>query len=426
MVAAWMIYAVIIALLGGAVATLVEQALRVWRLPARGVWSSAIIASVLWPLIAVFGTSIGQKPLLLPPVVTGVARPTWDQLWSVANGVVHAQGGRLDVLLLALWGGASLLVLTTIVRSLANVRRIREDASELTIDGHTVLLSNHHGPAVTGLAPSTIVIPRWVLALDPSLRELILLHEREHAEGGDPWLIALGVVAMVVMPWNLGLWWQVRRLRLALEVDCDHRVLRRRPDVRQYGSLLIAVTQRATRSLVPLSTTLVERQSQLERRLTAMTTGRPPRPLLTSLVFAGLAAIVAAVACEAPLPTAQIQKPDAVVAATPARPLDMSANQTYFEFQVEKPVVQAPGSAGPRYPDLLRAAKIEGEVLAQFVVNEDGTVMPGSLKILKTTHDLFSASVKAAMPNMRFVAAEVGDRKVKQLVQQPFTFQLAR
>ena len=32
-------------------------------------------------------------------------------------------------------------------------------------------------------------------------------------------------MAVVLMPWNLPLWWQWRRLRFAIEVDCDARVL---------------------------------------------------------------------------------------------------------------------------------------------------------------------------------------------------------
>jgi protein TonB len=100
--------------------------------------------------------------------------------------------------------------------------------------------------------------------------------------------------------------------------------------------------------------------------------------------------------------------------------------QTYFEFQVEKPVVQAPGSTGPRYPDILRSAGVEGEVLAQFTVDTTGRYEKGTLKILKSTHELFAQAVQNALPNMKFIPAEVGGRKVKQLVQQPFTFQIAK
>ena len=104
----------------------------------------------------------------------------------------------------------------------------------------------------------------------------------------------------------------------------------------------------------------------------------------------------------------------------------VQSDQPYFEFQVEKPVVPAPGSISPRYPDMLRQAGVEGEVLAQFVVDTTGKAEAGSLKILKSSHDMFVQSVKNALPQMKFIPAEVGGRKVKQLVQQPFTFSISK
>jgi protein TonB len=101
-------------------------------------------------------------------------------------------------------------------------------------------------------------------------------------------------------------------------------------------------------------------------------------------------------------------------------------DQPYFEFQVEKPVQQIPGSGTPRYPDALRSSGVEGEVQAQFVVNEDGKAESSTFKVLKATNELFSAAVRAALPQMRFYAAEVGGHKVKQLVQQSFQFKLDR
>ncbi|HET9466431.1 MAG TPA: energy transducer TonB [Gemmatimonadales bacterium] len=102
------------------------------------------------------------------------------------------------------------------------------------------------------------------------------------------------------------------------------------------------------------------------------------------------------------------------------------ADQTYFEFQVEKQVAPAPGNAGPRYPDMLRSANVEGEVLVQFVVDTSGRVERNSVKVLKSSHDLFTTAVRQALNGMRFYPAEIGGRKVKQLVQQPFNFTLTR
>ena len=101
-------------------------------------------------------------------------------------------------------------------------------------------------------------------------------------------------------------------------------------------------------------------------------------------------------------------------------------DQPYFEFQVEKPVVPAPGNAGPRYPEILKSANVEGEVLAQFVVDTTGRVEMGTFKVLKSSHDLFTQAVKTSLQNAKYLAAEVGGKKVKQLVQQPFQFQLTK
>jgi protein TonB len=100
------------------------------------------------------------------------------------------------------------------------------------------------------------------------------------------------------------------------------------------------------------------------------------------------------------------------------------ADQTYFEFQVEKQVAQQ--NVTLRYPDMLRSANVEGEVLAQFVVDTTGRVEPNSIKILKSSHDLFTNAVQQALRTARYYPAEIGGRKVKQLVQQPFNFTLTR
>jgi protein TonB len=104
----------------------------------------------------------------------------------------------------------------------------------------------------------------------------------------------------------------------------------------------------------------------------------------------------------------------------------INQDQPFFDFQVEKPVAPIPGSGSPRYPEILLSAGVEGQVLAQFVVDTLGRVESGSFKVLRSDHDLFTASVRSALPAMRFLPAEVGGRKVKQLVQQPFVFNRQR
>jgi protein TonB len=102
------------------------------------------------------------------------------------------------------------------------------------------------------------------------------------------------------------------------------------------------------------------------------------------------------------------------------------ANRTWLESEVEKPVMAAPGSPTPRYPDLLKLSGVEGGVIVSFVVDTAGRADVRSLTILKSTHELFAAAVRAALPGMRFIPAEAGGKKVRQLVLLPFSFTIIK
>lgn len=101
-------------------------------------------------------------------------------------------------------------------------------------------------------------------------------------------------------------------------------------------------------------------------------------------------------------------------------------NQTYFEFQVEKPAEMIQDGTKPRYPSVLESSGISGEVQAQFVVKSDGKADMDTFKILKSTNELFSQSVKNVLPRMKFSPAMIGGKPVNQLVQQSFQFAVPR
>lgn len=104
----------------------------------------------------------------------------------------------------------------------------------------------------------------------------------------------------------------------------------------------------------------------------------------------------------------------------------VNQDQPYFEFQVEKPVLAREGNPQPRYPSMLESARVEGEVLVQFVVDTSGHAEMNSFKVLKSSNDLFTSAVKRVLPEMKFYPAEVGGHKVRQLVQMPFGFKVPR
>ena len=101
-------------------------------------------------------------------------------------------------------------------------------------------------------------------------------------------------------------------------------------------------------------------------------------------------------------------------------------NQTYFEFQVEKPAEMLSESPKPKYPTVLESSGIAGEVQAQFVVSTSGKADMDSFKVLKSTNELFTQAVKNVLPRMKFSPAQIGGKPVNQLVQQSFQFAVPR
>ena len=101
-----------------------------------------------------------------------------------------------------------------------------------------------------------------------------------------------------------------------------------------------------------------------------------------------------------------------------------NSDQPYFEFQVEKPALPREGNPNPKYPSMLESSRVEGTVLAQFVVDTTGRVDMSTFKVLKATNELFIDAVTRVLPKWKFYPAEAGGHKVKQLVRMPLAFKV--
>ncbi len=92
--------------------------------------------------------------------------------------------------------------------------------------------------------------------------------------------------------------------------------------------------------------------------------------------------------------------------------------------EVDFTVARDPASAAPSYPAELLARNVQGSVQAQYVVDTTGRAEPASLRIVRATHPLFVEAVRKALPDMRFSPATLAGKKVRQLVEQEFTFRI--
>jgi TonB family protein len=77
----------------------------------------------------------------------------------------------------------------------------------------------------------------------------------------------------------------------------------------------------------------------------------------------------------------------------------------------------------PRYPEMLRAQRMEGEVVVQFLVDETGRVDVSSMKTLRSPHDLFTSAVRNVLPKFRFEPARSATSKpIAEQVQYTIKF----
>jgi TonB family protein len=111
-------------------------------------------------------------------------------------------------------------------------------------------------------------------------------------------------------------------------------------------------------------------------------------------------------------------------AAAPPPTPDVDADEVMTVLQVDTAAARYEDSAAPPYPPSMLEKRIEGTVAVQYVVDTTGRADTTSFVVLSTSHTDFAKSVRATLPHMRFRPAIMNAVKVRQLVQQQFSFRI--
>ena len=348
MTLAWMLYALGVGALVAIAAVSAEWALKSAKQSVRFVWTAAIAMTLVFTLIA---------PLRAPKPQTEIALPAFSMVKTamfattqptLLEGIVASSRAALALIVLPVqtsmeWAKAAprvanvsagaFWVISTVVALIVLLtvytRSLRESLRwpRMNVLGRAVRVAPDVGPAVMGIAPPEIVIPRWVLKRNLAEQQLVLEHESEHVRAHDPLLLMFACVAVAVMPWNAAVWFMWSRLRLAVELDCDRRVLLRGAQKPAYGELLVALSSRRPWNS-PAMPAFSWGTSHLEKRLVAMT-ARPVRfSFARRVASVGMMAIALVAACNSEMPTAaQVQAMD--VSALAAR-VPLTDSTLYF------------------------------------------------------------------------------------------------
>ena len=325
MIAAWMMYGLVIGALLAAAALAIEYMCRLAARPTRWAWVGALGATVAFTALAPYLSMVrGSARAGLDGLPSIAVTPTAGQEVAPATGVLTmlAEARRMVVTplrhaLIAIghdvpapagvslgiaWLALTALLLTMIAVVYLRFRRTRGMWPVAEVHGFRVRIAPDAGPAVMGLVRPEIVVPRWLLARSDEEQRLTVVHEGEHVRAHDHVLLAVGCVAAALLPWHPAVWWMLSRLRLSIELDCDARVLRQGAPPRSYGTLLIELAGRCT-GLRVAAPALADSASHLERRLVAMKPQRHRFVRARSGVLAVFAGLAVVVACETQLPT---------------------------------------------------------------------------------------------------------------------------
>ena len=272
---AMMIYVLVVGVLLSIAALIAEYAARQRGGSRRWIWMATIVASIALPLIIPSVTI--QVPELIKPTnsprsivlrqATSVKMPA--AMLDLGMPQLDATPHRFDALFHGVWLGASLAMLAALILSGGLLYSRKRSWATGSLGNTPVFVAPDAGPAVVGLLRPRIVVPAWLLQESAARQQFVLAHEQSHLDARDPQMLTIALCLLLAMPWNLPLWWQLHRLRRAIEVDCDARVLRSGRDMAGYCETLIQVGQNQS-SHIGAVAAMSESGSFLEQRIKIM------------------------------------------------------------------------------------------------------------------------------------------------------------
>jgi TonB family protein len=465
---AWLVYC-------GAISAVLLTAALAWEYSARWSgrsarwgWATALAGSAAlpwllrlvperaWPEVMP-ALQVLPAPVLLDPI--GMA----DASAAAAAPVMSA--GEVGVLL---WAALSVLMVAWVGWAVVRIGMARRRWRAAELEGGRVFISADTGPAALGLRQGLVVVPAWVLELRDDVRSLLLAHEREHVRAGDPRLLFFGLVCVAAMPWNPLLWVQLLRLRNAIELDCDARVLARGVSPRAYGTLLLEVGRRRGSSPLVMAT-FAEPRVFLEERIRRIAHWPMQRSRSRAVAFAAVAValFIAALGARDPLRAGPAAEGVSLLplggSAEQAEPVPQDGQgNPFFELEplhaeaarasepelppvhlaavdtpprierapVFTPMTQRPQLRNPEdvqrillgaYPAALRDAGIGGTVVVWFFIDDEGRVQRTQISRPSGYPALDEAALQVASA-MEFAPAMNRDQRVAVWVEIPIVF----
>jgi len=289
-------------------------------------------------------------------------------------------------------------------------------AEELGMAGRPRLMVAESGtiPHAIGFFKALVAVPEDLQDDIPAMR-LVLLHELAHIRRGDTrW----GLIEQITLAL---LWFHplahrlVRDLQRGREMACDAEVLTARPaDARPYASILMRFADMDCRPELTLAIAMASHPKLLIERIQTMKSHRHPARFASIgaiLVFALMSTGIAlgrTSASQPPPPPPPVQPEPEVFIVVEKMPEPVGGMKAIFE--------------AIRYPKEARDAGVEGRVVVQFTVDEQGNVTEP--KVIRGIGSGCDEAAVAAITSVKFTPGMQRGRAVKVQFQLPIVFRL--
>jgi TonB family protein len=296
--------------------------------------------------------------------------------------------------------------------------KVAETAEQVGFPPERVLLTDSQVmPCVVGLRRATLVLPRRA-AEQLKLSELrsIFAHEAAHMRRWDVARTVLQRVAVLIFFFYPLLWLVLRQLNRSAELACDELVLDSEIPAETYAAAL-AKTLRLGLFPHHLPALGGGGSSFVSERLE-----RIRQPGRTIGMLRHKIAVVAGFFTIAALSVLPLAKVDVATANTPVSPAGTesitpapSAAQDPVRIS-EREEVQEPEvihKVDPAYPDEARRAGLQGEVVVEVIIDEEGLVEEAKVVAAVEDAPVLGKAAVDAIRQWKFTPAEIDGAAVK-------------
>lgn len=317
----------------------------------------AYLAGLLLPLLPALSTESVQITVALPLAGT-VAIPTATE---VATSPSTSKPGLATLLWIG-FGIGSLGNLFQLLREFAYLQRLGWERSVSSFKGWRLIRSSKVHQPMAGFY--TIFVP---IQLDSELEQMALLHESLHLQQHHTYIRFFLRLSQLLFWWHPGHWWIVRQIEQVQEYQADAYVCQTF-DKKTYGRNLLRANLSSSISLWPTFL-----QSPLKKRI-EMLISKAPQRVFTIAHALGLLLLLSVllVACTdlgdstATLETASLELTE----------VDQPPKMNGYHIdspEGEKALLETIYKE-IRYPNIARAAKLEGQYQVVFELDETGSI----------------------------------------------------